>query len=366
MPHSHTVLLLVTALAVSACKRPSEPAAAPAPAPGEPPVATRPAPEPQPASRDFALSFFQQSEAERCQWMRYAGPGATAQPAFTFPGRCSATHAAWSRDGSQGALLEYGEPAHAWQVELANGQGSPLPLPELPVTELGFTVQGELVALAVQHERYGLVPKQVRQGQQSFFVFEGERYPVPPPGEGVSGLAHTFALRGKEWKRLQTKATTFDAPGAPGTSALEAYGALGAVTNVPAPGEVQPEPLSAEEVAQLGLGESFPDKEHGQGGEWVQLPVPGGALVFWSMGLTPPVYTPPVRWRVEGALSEPEQLELPEAVSLEARVRGPAVLLVAERSVRLYDARQRKRVAAFEQSFRASFWPTPEPVAAAR
>lgn len=366
MPHSFTVLLLAAALAVSACKKSSEPAAAPSPTPSEPPAAPQPVLAPQPASRDFALSFFQQSEPERCQWMRYEGPGATPQPVFTFPGRCSATHAAWSRDGRQGALLEYGEPAHAWRVELSSGQGTALPLPALPVTELGFTAQGELVALAVQHERHGLSPKQVRQGQESFFVFEGERYPVPPPGEGVSGLAHAFALRGKEWKRLQTKATTFDAPEAPGTSALEAHGALGAVTNVPVPGGVRPEPLSAEEVAQLGLGEAFPGKEHGQGGEWVQLPVAGGALVFWSMRLTPPVYTPPVRWRVEGALNEPEQLELPEAVSLEAQVRGPAVLLVAERSVRLYDARQRKRVAAFEPAFRASFWPTPEALAVAR
>ncbi len=185
--------LLAATLVVSACKSKSQepaPASTPAPAPSTVTPVSMPA-QPLPVTDD-TLSLAQ-PEGGTCNWVRLEASRGTRRNLFSFAGGCELAHFAWSTDGSKGAVLQSFEdqrPPLAWTVDLATGQGTALPLPEVGrTTELGFGPEGWLIALVAHHDGPHMkAPERMEKDGQGAFVFESKQYPIEREGE--LGLAH--------------------------------------------------------------------------------------------------------------------------------------------------------------------------------
>ena len=361
--------LLATTLVVSACKsKPQD--ATPAPSPAPPTAAAAPPVRPAepPSVTDDTLSFAQPA-GDTCQWVRLDARQGTRHEVFTFEGPCDSVQFAWSPDGRQGAVLQSFQDARApraWSVELATGQGTALPLPEVGrTTELGFGPEGRLVALVAHHDGPSQKgPERVEKDGQSAFVFEGKSYPVESPGE--FGLAHAYRREGDTWKRVETRVTDYGSDSAEETRVLALAQKLGPHTKLGAREDVRPQSVTPEE--QTALDASAEVELIGPHGEdlmedstWVRASLPAGALYYRAEPVEAPNASPPVRWKVEGRFVEPEKLALPKDASLSLETRGEVLLITAARSIRVYDVKQHKHLASLDGVFQPFFWPRASP-----
>ncbi|MFP2905921.1 hypothetical protein ACLESD_12855 [Pyxidicoccus sp. 3LFB2] len=347
---------LGSALLLGACKKSQDPAPVPpAPAPVE---AKAVAPVPA-----FTLSYLQDTPASGCTWTREDTMSAK-KPLFSVDAACERVRLAWSPDGRQGAVMDRGSGAvkpRAWLVDLQSGQGAVLPLPETGLTDaIGFDAAGRIVALVSQVEE--LVRK--TEGSEEYFLFEGQRIPISEP-EGGPGLAHAFRREGDAWKRIETVATVYESDAAAGTRALSTTGLLVSSTSgmdpdAPSATEL---PEGSEDAARLDA--VVTDKGHAKYGQWVSLETDGGPLYAWRATGELSTLMPPLRWEVQDRLAEPESLSVGAEASVEVRVRGPLMLVSAEKAVRVYDVKTKARVFALEGVRATRFWPKPSTVTAA-
>jgi hypothetical protein len=345
---------LGTALLLGACKKSQDPApAAPAPAPAAAKAESVPT---------FTLSYLQDAQPSGCTWTRHDTAGAK-KGLFTVDAACGRLRLAWSPDGRQGALVDRGGGAvkpRAWLVDFQAGQGTPLPLPEVGLTDaVGFDAAGRPIALVSQVEE--LVRR--AEGGEEYFLFEGQRIPITEP-EGGPGLAHAFRREGDGWKRIETVATVHGSDSAAGTGALATAGTLvsstsGTDPDAPAATEL---PEGSEDAARLDA--VVTDKGHSTYGVWVSMETDGGPLYAWRAAGELPVLMPPLRWESQDRLVEPESLSLKPEVAVAVRTRGPLLLVSSDTSARIYDTKAKKRVFSLDGVHDARFWPRPRTVTA--
>lgn len=359
-----TTLLLGAVLAVIACKKSSEPeppAAAPPPKPvAAAPEPPKPPPGPPPVG-DFTLSFIEEA-GDKCQWMRLDKPGATARAVFSFAGPCNSVSLSWSQDGLKGAVLQQGDggaqASRAWTVDLVTGKGEAVALPEQGRTEvLGFDAQGVLVALASHREGDGLELQREEAESGTVLIHEGQRYPLQV-SEGIMGLAYGYQREGGQWKRVETKGTTYDWDLASGVEALEVSQKLGPATGLRDQRAAETTELPAEDVKQLGVSEETPEGSEGM--LWAQVKTPGGRLAFREEVTDFVLRSPPLLWEKGGKWEPLPELTLAEGGYFDLWARGDAVLVLSGRTTHLYDTKQHKRVFAHKSASVVGFWPQPQ------
>jgi hypothetical protein len=311
----------------------------------------------------FTLSYLEDAKPSGCTWTR-EDTTAAKKPLVTVDAACERLRLAWSPDRRQGAVVDRGSGAvkpRAWLVDLQSGQGTVLPLPETGHTDaVGFDAAGRPIALVSQVE--DLVRK--AEGSQEYFLFEGQRIPITEP-EGGPGLAHAFRREGDAWKRIETVATVYESDAAAGTRALTTTGLLvsstsGVDPDAPSLTEL---PEGSEDAARLDA--VVEDRGHTKFGAWASLDTDGGPLYAWHATGELASLMPPLRWEVQDRLVEPDSLSLAPTSAVEVRVRGPLVLVSADKAVRVYDAKTKQRVFALDGVHAARFWPKARTVTAA-
>lgn len=345
---------LGSVLLLGACKKSQDPAPV-APSPPEAKAAV-----PVPA---FTLSYLQDAPNAGCTWTRQDTAGAK-KALFTVDAACGRLALAWSPDGRQGAVMDRGTGAvkpRAWLVDVQTGQGAPLALPEPGHTDaLGFDAAGHPVALVSQVE--DLVRR--ADGASEYFLFEGQHIPITQP-EGGPGLAHAFRREGDAWKRVETVATVYESDAAAGTSALTTASLLVSSTAAADPDAPAPNAFAEGSEDAARLDAVVKEKGHSRFGEWVSIETDGGPLYAWRATGELAALMPPLRWEVQDKLMEPESLALAPEAAVDLRVRGPLLLVSADKAVRVYDVKSKHRVFALEGVHATRFWPKAHTVTAA-
>jgi hypothetical protein len=347
---------LGSVLLIGACKKSQDPA----PVPPSPAPAEAKAVAPVPA---FTLSYLQDAPPSGCTWTRQDTSGAK-KALFTVDAACERLGLAWSPDGRQGAVVDRGNGTvkpRAWLVDVQAAQGTPLALPETGHTDaVGFDAAGRPIALVSQVD--DLVRK--AEGTDEYFLFEGQRLPITQP-EGSAGLAHAFRREGDAWKRIETVATFYEADTAAGTGALTTASMLVSSTSGldPDAPATNAFPEGSEDAARLDA--VVKEKGHSRFGEWVSLETDGGPLYAWRATGELSSLMPPLRWEVQDRLVEPEELALAPTSAVDLRVRGPLLLVSADKAVRVYDAKAKRRVFSLDGVHATRFWPKSRTVTAA-
>lgn len=365
MPRRSGLACLLGAMVLlSACKSKSQ-EATPAPAPATPPpsAAAPGSPALAPVS-DETLSFIEKA-GDKCKWVRLDAIRGSRKEVLTIDGPCQRVHLAWSHDGLKGAVLQHFEDTRApraWTVDLVTSQGTSLPLPAVGQTqELGFEPGGRLVALVAHYELPNArPPERVEENGKEAFVFEGQKYPIDVE-DGTPGLAHAYRREGQEWKRLETKVSSYEWDLAQETQGLEAVKTLGPSTAREVrtagtdSGEVTDEVAAVLEKSMAAKG----GEETGMT-SWARFDTTGGPVFHRQEHIEGTANSlGPVRWEVDGEFLEPEKLEVPESATIELSTRGKLLLIASDAGLRLYDAKEKKHLLSVNAVHRAGFWPYP-------
>ncbi|HZI02872.1 MAG TPA: hypothetical protein VEZ71_02560, partial [Archangium sp.] len=276
-------LLLAVSLFLAGCK--SNP---PSTSTTDAAVAATPPPSKAPELSGPALSYLKPLE-DRCAWVRHPLPSGDPSPVFTFNAGCIDVTLSWSPTGKEG--LVFGPSGESgpliWRVDFAAKTGKPLDLKGVPggtgaqgtdkpyIEQVGFDAQGRPVAI-VSDVYSNRVPEKDPKGER-FITFEGERFPVPE-ADGTPGLAIAYRLEGTEWKRFETKVSTWETAESPGSNALEAAKALYVPKSLQR-GEALPGQAAAASASQR-LEAELPGQA--AGGKWMSLSTPGGTLHYRS------------------------------------------------------------------------------------
>ncbi|WP_426755785.1 hypothetical protein [Myxococcus sp. Y35] len=348
-------LVLGSALLLgSACQKSQAPAPeAPAPKPSAP---TAPGPS-------YTLSFLEAASPSGCTWTRHESTG-TRKPLATVDAACERLKLAWGPRGRQGLMMDRGNgelPPRAWQVDFESGQTTRLLLPELGHTDtVGFDEEGHVVALVSQLEN---LQRKMDSGRE-YLLHEGKRYLIPD-AEGSPGLAHAYRHDAGQWKHLETVVSLFETDGAAGTQALATASRLTSSTVTPDADRLAESELVEGNEDAARLDAVVKDRGHTAYGMWVSMETQQGLLYAWEAAGELPTLMLPLRWEVNDKLVEPEQLALAPTSAVALRMRGHLLLVSAERSARVYDAKTKKRLAALEGVHGARFWPRQHTVTAA-
>ncbi|AKJ04082.1 hypothetical protein ATI61_101823 [Archangium gephyra] len=331
-----------------------------------------PAPVPTPAS-GAALSYLKPVGPEKCEWVRQALPSGAPTTLFTFDGACGQSVLAWSPNGKEGLVLHRPEAEGAqprlWRVDFTTKSGKRLALVGLPVLatrgpdkpfieQVGFDAQGRPVALV--SNIYANRKLEKDKSGKRFILFENQRYPVE---KSVSspGLALAYRLEGSDWKRFETKVSTYEPETAPGINALDAAKAL---APVPAPlPEGTPGQEASESAAKM-LDAALPQQD--KASKWMALPTPGGTLLYrGAVDYSDESFYPaaPARWEQDGKLVELAGLKAKDGDRLGFQLQDGLLIIFVlgedSRSVHVYDTRTKKNLASVQGVESAAFWPEP-------
>ncbi|MDC0713449.1 hypothetical protein POL68_33605 [Stigmatella sp. ncwal1] len=367
---------LLALLVLMGCKK-DEPAA-PAPAPVAPPAApARPAPPPAPAPPPPAapvagptIAYLNPADPERCDWVRRTLPSGEPTSLFSFNAACDRSMVSWGPGAREGLVFAWpsgeGEVPRAWRVDFGAHSGKPLELKGLPggtgagaqdkpaIEQIGFDGEGRPVAI-VMDVYVSRKPKK-GAGGKAFLSFEKDRYPEVE-GEGLPGLALAYRLEEGGWKRIETKASTFDSDISLGTGVLDTLKALSPVIKASPSRDMPGEDVSESAVPKLDA--AFPGLD--ESGEWKALPTPGGLLYYrGTLGgefLYPSV---PMAWEQDGKLVPLEGLQAKEGDFLDLFLQDGALLTGIHgdtRAVQVWDTRTKERLLSVEGAVAPAFWP---------
>jgi hypothetical protein len=369
---------LLALLALAACKK-EAPAVAPPPSPAAPPAAeARPAPTPTPApappaapAASATLAYLVPQDPERCDWVRRALPAGEPTTLFTFNAACDRSMVSWSPDTKEGLIFTWpsgeGEVPRAWRVDFAARSGKPLDLKGLPgagvagnpdtpsIDQIGFDAQGRPVAI-LSDVYVSRKPKK-GPGGKTFLTFEKDRYPVEE-GEGVPGLALAYRLEDGGWKRIETKASTFETDISLGTDALETVKTLVSLTKASPSREMPGDTAPEGDVPKLNT--AFPGLD--ESGEWMAMSTPGGTLYFrGEQGGEYLFPSPPVSFEQDGKLVALDGLLAKNGDILNLRLQDS--LLLADihantRAAQVWDTRTKALLLTVEDAVAAAFWPS--------
>jgi hypothetical protein len=365
-------------LALAACKK-EEPAAAP-PSPAPPPAAeARPAPPPTPAPAQVApaapeaeatVAYLLPQDPERCDWVRRTLPTGEPQVLFTFNAPCDRSMVSWGPGAREGLVFTWpsgeGEVPRAWRVDFAAHSGKPLDLKGLPggtgagapdkpsIQEIGFDAQGRPVAI-LSDVYVSRTPKKGADGKK-FLSFEKDRYPLAE-GEGLPGLALAYRLEDGGWKRIETKASTFDTDISLGTDALDAVKTLSSLIKASPSREMPGDNAPEGEVAKLSA--AFPGLD--DSGEWRALPTPGGTFYYRGEQGGEFLYpSAPVSVEQDGKQVVLDGLLAKNGDFLDLQLQGGLLLVgihADARAAQVWDTRTKERLLTVEDAVAAAFWP---------
>lgn len=333
-----------------------------------------PAPAPVPASGP-ALAYLKPVGPEKCEWVRQPLPAGAPTRVFSFDGACNQSELVWSPNGNEGLVLYRPEAEGAqpriWRVDFTAKSGKRVELIGLPVLaargpdkpfieHLGFDAQGRLVAL-VSNIYANREPQKDKSGNR-FIFFENQRYPVEKSASSP-GLALAYRLEGSEWKRFETKVSTYEPETAPGINALDAAKSLASVpTPHPLP-EGTPGQEASESAARM-LDAALPQQD--KASKWMALPTPGGTLLYrGAVDYSDESFYPaaPARWEQDGKLVELAGLKAKDGDRLGFQLRDGLLIIFVlgegSRSAHVYDTRTKQRLASAQDVEFATLWPEP-------
>lgn len=369
---------LLALLALTACKK-EEPAAAP-PSPAAPPAGqARPAPPPPApappeapaaAAPGTMVAYLVPQDPERCDWVRRTLPAGEPTALFSFNAPCDRSMVSWGPGAKEGLVFTWpsgeGEVPRAWRVDFVAHSGKPLDLKGLPgstgagapdkpaIEAIGFDAQGRPVAI-ISDVYVSRTPKKGADGK-AFLSFEKDRYPVAE-GEGVPGLALAYRLEDTGWKRIETKASTFDTDISQGTDALDAVRTLSSLVKASPSREMPGDNAPEGELAKLNA--AFPGLD--ESGEWRALPTPGGPFYYRGEQGGEFLYpSPPVGFEQEGKLVELDGLLAKNGDFLDLRLQDGFLLVgihANARAAQVWDTRTKERLLTLEDAVAAAFWP---------
>jgi hypothetical protein len=336
-------------------------------------VAAAPAPSKTPALAGPALSYQKPVEANRCAWMRQPLPSGEPTPVATLDVDCLEAMQSWSPNGKEGLVFAppagEGNPPRLWRVDFVAKTGKLLDLKGVPgvtagtgtdkpfIEQVGFDAQSRPVVI-VADVYSNRAPEKGPNGEQ-FITLEGERFPVPE-SNGTPGLASAYRLEGAEWKRFETKVSSWETPLAPGSNVLDASKAL----HVPSSfqGEELPGKAASTNAVQL-LDAALPGQA--EGGKWMSLSTPGGPLHYRGT-LNPEddsLYpSAPLRWEQDGKLVEVAGLTVNPGDRLGLELQGELLLVNVQaepRSAHVLDTRTKKHLVSVQDAQSVTFWPEP-------
>jgi hypothetical protein len=368
--------LFAVALVLVGCKpNTSSAATADADAASQAPSkAPAPAPTPAPASAP-ALSYLKPAGPEKCEWVRQPLPSGAPTRVFTFDAACAQSELAWSPNGKEGLVFYRPEAEGAqpriWRVDFTAKSGKRVELKGLPVLaargtdkpfieQLGFDAQGRLVAL-VSDIYANRKPQKDKSGNR-FILFENQRYPVEKSASSP-GLALAYRLEGSDWKRFETKVSTYEPETAPGINALDAAKSLASIpTPNPLP-EGTPGQEASESTTKM-LDAALPQQD--KASKWMALPTPGGTLLYrGAVDYSDESFYPaaPARWEQDGKLVELAGLKAKDGDRLGFQLQDGLLILFVlgedSRSAHVYDTRTKKNLASVQGVELATFWPAP-------
>jgi len=322
-----------------------------------------------PSPTGLSLSYLKTVDPQTCEWVRQPIPSGEPTTVFSFGAECIQSQVGWSPDGTEGLVFVTPDSQEAqpllWRVALAAKAGKPVDLGGLPlepvkgserprIERVGYDAQGRVIALVFLDRK----PRKGRDGKR-FIHFEGNRYPID--ADVVSaGLAVAYRLEGASWKRFEVKGSSND-EGAehPGTDVLDAARAL------PSPWYGMGGTLPGREVSKAeakALDAVAPGQS--QGGKWMALPTPGGALFYRAaQNLQDDSLYPatPVRWEQGGKPQPLEGMTAQDESTLSTQLQGDLLLMYLlgqeTRSAYLYDTRSKKRLGFIDNATHPDFWP---------
>jgi hypothetical protein len=320
------------------------------------------------------VSYLRPVDPERCEWVRQPLPAGEPEALFAFNAACDRAMVSFSPEAKEGLVFSWpsgpGEQPKAWRVDLAAHTGKVLDLKTLPggvgagdqdkpsLQQISFDKQGQV--LAIVSDVY--VARKTQEGKDGkrALLFEGKSYPLDELMEGSPGLAHAYRLEEGAWKRVETKASTFETDMALGIDVLDTLKTLQPVANasvssVRAPGKEAPE------AAAEKLNAAFPGQD--EEGQWMEVSTQAGPVYYRAtLGgeyLYPSV---PVAWEQEGKLVAVEGLLAKKDDFLGIQTQE-ALLLIANygdpHSVQVWDSKTKERVLSVEGASAPAFWPKP-------
>jgi hypothetical protein len=371
---------LFALLALAACKK-EAPAVAPPPSPAAPPAAeARPTPAPTPApaapeapaapAASATLAYLVPQDPERCDWVRRALPAGEPSTLFTFNAACDRSMVSWSPGAKEGLVFTWpsgeGEVPRAWRVDFAARSGKPLDLKGLPggtgagapdkpsIEQIGFDAQGRPVAI-ISDVYFSRKLKKGADGK-AFLTFEKDRYPVEE-GEGAPGLALAYRWEEGGWKRIETKASTFDSDISLGTDALDAVKTLSSLVKASPSREMPGDTVPEGELAKLNA--AFPGLD--DSGEWRAMPTPGGPVYYrGEQGGEYLFPSPPVGFEQNGKVEALDGLLSKNGDFLDLKLQDGFLLLgihATARAAQVWDTRSKALLLTVEDAVAAAFWP---------
>jgi hypothetical protein len=310
---------------------------------------------------------------KQCEWVRQPLPSGKPT-SIPFEANCLVSSTSWNRGGTEG-LVYYvpvgGGTRRLWRMDFAANVAKPIDLKGLPgtdgnqglqsptVVEVGFDNQGAVVAIVVDayEDRQ---PEKDAQGQ--FLLFEGKRYPVPPPpspdDEGWPGLALAYRLEAGGWKRIEVKGTLYHAVDAPGWNILDATRSL-------VPQGHPTDDISDDERAPPNVAKKLDaTAKKALPGMWMYVPTPGGITYYRAVREGEDDYfaSAPVRWDKGGKLVELAGLGATPGNKLAFQLQQGLLLITVRGktdTAEVFDSRSKQKLISVKDVVSPRLWPLP-------
>lgn len=360
---------------------PAQAAAAPAPAAPQGPLAAVP-------QSDSTLSLLE-PQGDRCEWARVDPVANKRALVASFEGHCIGARIAWNEDLSKalvwfdplsvksaGYSSELASPPgypdeepsrqdlpRLYEVTIATGEQRELLLPSAPgrAIEIGYGPRGP-VALYLQSL------SKAQLAERSFTV-EGQRLQLDFDSEGVPAIAYAFQLGANgKWTQVEVKATTEDAPYAPGVRALESSQFVGVRSYELLEPRFSGSSVSSERamdfvdhlpapLAARIRREGPPKRLKG----WTRGSTSAGNFYLWQITSDFTWSTGRLVFEGEGGqLQRVPQLGFTDGDLAAVRTQGSFLLVSSQRvgtHPHLYDVGTRERVFHSDEARAATFWP---------